>query len=115
MNLTVLKRLWRAHTAVKVGQVWRFLRVTTSVLAAQLLAQIVSNGDLNSVTHLDQKAAVALVAGAAETAWRQLHPAVTVEESTQVPTPVEGGAVPVTSPAATVSDVSANSEGDAAP
>lgn len=95
MTLSKLRSMWRSHLAVKVGQVWRFVRVTVVVLVGQVVTQAATNGDFTSITHLDQKAVVALLAGAAETAWRQLHPVVTVSDAMALPTPTDGGSVPV--------------------
>ena len=87
-----LKRTWRAAAFQKAAQTWRFGRLFLAALVTQVLAQLSVGGD---VTHLDQKAVVALLIGAAEVVWRQIHPTVTaaVVVDPNVPSVVPGGGV----------------------
>jgi len=77
-KVSALRSTWRVTAEQRATQAWRFLRLALIALAGQVLAQLTANGfDLDKISHLDQKAVVALLVGAAEAAWRQLHPALT--------------------------------------
>jgi hypothetical protein len=81
-----LRSSWRTTGEQRAMQLWRFLRLTVTTLVGELFAQLVANGfDLTGLSHIGQKAAVALVVGAAETAWRQLHPALTASAVDSAP------------------------------
>lgn len=77
-RVDALRSTWRKTAEQRATQAWRFLRLAGIALAGQVLAQLTANGfDLDKISHVDQKAVVALLVGAAEAAWRQLHPALT--------------------------------------
>lgn len=76
--VTALRSTWRTTAEQRAAQLWRILRLFLLALAGQVIAQLTANGfDLDKISHLDQKAVVALLIGAGEAAWRQLHPALT--------------------------------------
>jgi hypothetical protein len=77
-SVAALRSTWRTTAEQKATQAWRVLRLFLLALAGQVIAQLTANGfDLEKITHLDQKAVVALLVAAGEAAWRQLHPALT--------------------------------------
>ena len=87
---------WRKSAEQRAAQAWRFARIALAALTTQVLAQLAANG-FDGVTHLDQKAVVALVVGAVEAAWRQLHPAMTASAVIDA-TPPLPAADPATTP-----------------
>lgn len=106
-KVDALRATWRKTAEQRAAQLWRFLRLFISALVAQIVAQVVANGgDLNKISHLDQKAVVSLLVAAAEAAWRQFHPAltasqvntapgatITVDPLSPAPTTADGGGV----------------------
>ena len=85
-QVAALRSTWRKTAEQRAAQLWRFLRLFGGALVAQVVAQVVANGgDLSKISHLDQKAVVALLVGAGEAAWRQLHPAMTASQVDSAP------------------------------
>lgn len=111
LQIPALRSTWRKAAEQKVAQLWRFLRVAVVAFGTQIVGQVIANGDISAITHLDQKALVALVAGALETAWRQFHPAFTASAADSAPG-VTIVPAQVETPAGEVPPVV---EGDAAP
>ncbi|MCW2545374.1 MAG: hypothetical protein JWM40_2926 [Frankiales bacterium] len=104
-----LRSTWRSTAEQKASQGWRILRLFLVALTGQVLAQLTANGfDLDKISHLDQKAVVALLVAAAEAAWRQLHPALTASAVDTAPgatiVPAEVAADPLTPPAGAADD-----------
>ena len=106
-QVQALRSTWRATAEQRATQAWRFLRLALIALIGQVFAQLAANNfDLDKISHLDQKAIVALLVGAAEAAWRQLHPALTASAvdsapgATIVPAQVDQPGAPTDVPAA---------------